>query len=212
MRPLSALPKGERKPAFEEAVTATNGKPTAKAVQEAVDRRISKAKAEKPAPAPEPIPAPEPPVADLPPPPAGFGNGVVDDPGPTEPEPEETWEPGAGPDEDADDTEEGYLESFPIRAKLGDRQRRIFDAGALLYRDMAEHRKTYQYHAVRAMNGRDKRRKSAYAYQLSQHLRIEDPKHWVLCAAPEYGGCSGTGELPMIGECQACHGRGYRIK
>jgi hypothetical protein len=197
LRPLKALPEGERKSAFKEAVESTNGKPTAKAVQEAVDRRIDKPK-------PSPKPKPEPPA------PQGFQIAEVTEP---EPEPEPVYEPGAGADEDADDTEEGYLESFPLRAKLGDRQRRIFDSNALVYRDLNEHRKTFQHHATRVLNARDKGRKGPYSFAVSRFLKTEGPTHWILCAAPEYGGCGGTGELPSFGgECPECFGRGFKIK
>lgn len=211
-RPLAALPPADQPAAWEEAVEQSNGKPTARAVQEAVDRRLGK---------PEPrtqingVATIDPPdVAKL------RANGKIPadavvevreaEPAPDD-APAEPFEPGAGPGEDAtDDSDESFLLDCPARKSLGPVQLRIFDADAILYRRLDEHRRKFQHHATRAMNAAGRR--GEFAFRLAGFLRLDHPRDWIVCPAPEFGGCAGAGEVPLVGKCPKCFGRGYRIK
>lgn len=219
VRPLAQLPEPERPAAWKEAVEESGGKPTAKAVQKVVNRKLGKPEKPAPEPAPEPAPAPISKVngvAQADPPdvaalraagkiPAGVVVEVI------EPESGDTLEDvqndhaeAAGKADDLTDAE--WLETLPARAKLGERPRRIFDADALVYRRLEPHRKTFQHHAVRIAKGR-----GSYAWRVLSFVKTDHPKHWLPCPAVEHGGCDGSGEVPLIGECPKCHGRGYRI-
>lgn len=124
--------------------------------------------------------------------------------------------PAESPEESDEEglIDEAWLGRLPARAKIGAACIRRFDADALLYRALEVVRKTFQHHARRALNlsrrhgGSD----GQYAYRLSRFLKCDHPRHWLVCPSTEAGGCEGTGNIPMIGECPKCYGRGYWIK
>lgn len=108
---------------------------------------------------------------------------------------------------DADATDEQWLATLPVRGQLHPGLMRRFDADALDYRRLEAARKTFAHHASRTLKG-----KGEYAYRVERLLKTDHPRHWLLCAAPEHGGCGGTGEVQFIGACPKCRGRGYWIK
>ncbi|MEO6808445.1 MAG: hypothetical protein ABI353_04975 [Isosphaeraceae bacterium] len=235
-RALAPLPAPEQGEALIEARSLSNGKPTAKVVREVVDRRLSKAESYT---APEvqdidfgqPSDDFEPPPPPLPPPLMTRINGQlaadppevakarasgrialdalveIDEPEPTT----ATAEPEPEPIED-DLGDEEWLESLPVRAKLVGACRKWFEIDALLYRTLEHARKTFQHHASRALNvAKRKGGNGSYARRVSGFLKVNHPKHWILCCKPEDGGCGGAGMIGLIGECPRCKGRGYWI-
>ena len=238
VRPILTLPKEQQVDAWEQAVrTAPEGKVTAKHVENVVkERKAATTPQPPPRPTPKvvetpkPTPTPEPidttpklsvvngvPCAD---PPdikklRDSGkiayNAIVEVTMPDgEPEPE----PDADPIDDAELSLEDWLDSLPLSSVLKNTSLTCFQADATLYRTLEKARKTYAHHARNAL-AKDKRRpgvKGEYAYRVSQFLRLEHPKDWRCCIAPEHGGCSGTGQVPLIGSCTACKGRGYTIR
>lgn len=121
-------------------------------------------------------------------------------------DPEPATEPAAEPAPEPELGDAEWLETLPARAKLGEGLRRHFDADALCYRRLAEARKAFAYHAARLAKGN-----GAYARRVRSFLRLNGPDRWLVCPAPEHGGCGGTGQLPVIGECPRCNGKGYWI-
>lgn len=222
LRPLSVVPKEQQRETWEEAkATAPGGKVTAKHVRETVDRKIG-----KPAAKPEPTPAAEPEatggqsrvngvlVAD---PPdiaearaAGrIGADVV--PEITDPvataEPEGDLEPDMGQD---DLSNEEWLASLPLSEKLTGSCLKAFQMDALYYRHLESTRKKVQYHAARAPHAN--RQSGPYAYRTKRWLKTDHPKHWLICPTPDNGGCGGTGQVDLIGQCPKCRGKGFWIK
>ena len=202
-RPLAKLPKEEQSKAWKEAVDKTNGKPTAKAVQEVVDARLGK--------------------------PTGKStvNGVVrDDPpdiararaaGKIAPDviPEVTeveateFEPIVEPPTIDLTTDEEWLDSLPVRAKISPTIRKWFDEDAILYRRLSEARKSFRSLSAKYMRKANKDGK--YAYKVSRFLRIEDPRDWIVCPPLDKGGCDGKGVVGTLGRCPECFGQGYYL-
>jgi len=239
IRPILTLPKEEQADAWEQAVrTAPNGKVTTKHVEAIVETRKPKPVTPQPPPRPAPkvveTPTPKPtpePIDDTPK--LSVVNGVpcadppdikkLRDTGKiaynavvevTMPDGEPEPEPDADPIDDAELSLEDWLSGLPLSSVLKNTSLTCFQADATLYRTLEKARKTYAHHARNAL-AKDKRRpgvKGEYAYRVSQFLRLEHPKDWRCCIAPEHGGCSGTGQVPLIGSCTACKGRGYTIR
>ncbi len=103
-------------------------------------------------------------------------------------------------------SDDDWLETLPLHATLEGTQRRRFTADALDYRRLEPARKTFAYHAGRALRSRPQ---GIVAQKTRWYLKLEHPRKWVRCASPEAGGCGGSGAVPMFGECPTCHGRGY---
>jgi hypothetical protein len=204
VRPLTALPPEERRDAWEEAKSsAPDGKVTGKHVQEVVDRKLGKSRVNGE-------------LRDDPPDVAALREQgrIAPDvvPEVTEPEPApEPTAPGPPPTPtEAELSDEEWLATLPLREHLEGRPRSLFDADALLYRRLESPRKTFQHHATRMLNAA--RRKGEYGYRVSRFLRIDHPRHWLACPRTEDGGCGGSGQVPLIGDCPRCRGRGYWIK
>lgn len=222
LRPLAAIPEGQRKEAWEEAkTTAPNGKVTGKHVEDVVNKRTGN---------PEKSAKPE---AD----PDGHGktlvNGVPSEDPPeiararangriaadavveiTEPEPtgdEAAEAPRASDESGLDD--EAWLASLPLRPKLSGSARKWFEVDALFYRAMEPARRSFKHHADVALKAaRGRGGNGEYAYRVSSFFRLDHPRHWNPCPRPEDGGCGGSGTVGLIGQCPKCHGRGYWIK
>lgn len=227
IRPLAKLPDPEqRKEAWEEAkAAAPGGKPKAKHVERAVNQRLGK---------PDPKPKPE---ANGHHGKNGTGgkslvNGMLADDPPeiararaagriapevvpevTEPEGEPTPavpEPESAPEGDLSD--EAWLDTLPIRSKLGENARVLFDRDALAFRKVEGARDAFALAARSVLKAADRRGSlPAYLHRLRGFLRINHPKHWTLCPDEEYGGCGGKGIVGVIGICTMCHGCGYKI-
>lgn len=202
-RPLVELPKAERADAWKEAVERSNGKPTAKVVQEVVRERQP-----RPATIVNGTHAPDPPdVAKL------RAAGKIPDGVTVEVhEPDEPTDVAdiaeelaqeAAKEEDLSDAD--WLASLPVRPRLSDTARRIFDADALAYRGLRAAFKAFAHHAARRAKG-----KGIFQARLRSLLKTEHPRAWVVCATPENGGCGGTG-WTALGECPKCRGCGYWI-
>jgi hypothetical protein len=106
-------------------------------------------------------------------------------------------------------SDEEWLATLPLRAVLDGVPLKTFEEDALAFRSLASARKTYAHHANRVL--KSLRRRGAFVARVRSFLTIEAPEKWVVCAAPEHGGCGGMGQIPLIGNCSKCYGRGYRI-
>jgi hypothetical protein len=130
---------------------------------------------------------------------------------------DEAPERAPGEDDDAGEpaapemepTDEQWLVGLPLRAKLSGAPLATFDEDALLYRRLEPHRGTFKHHAARLLS--KCRRRGAYRFAVELFLKRQHPRHWLACASPEDGGCGGTGDVPLVGQCPKCHGRGFRI-
>lgn len=208
IRPLARLPREERADAWKEAVeSAPEGQPTAKQVEQVVNRKLGKPEAPaKPAGQskvngvlrPDPPDIKEARAAGI------IAPDVVPEIDEPEPAPEPAPDPGPA---EAEPSDEEWLASLPGREKLPARCRKVFDADALEFRKLEPHRDTFRRHAARIVKG-----KGAFAFRVRQFLRTQHPRHWTACPAPEHGGCGGTGEVPVIGQCAKCYGRGYLVQ
>ena len=206
IRPLVELPKPERKAAFNEAVAKTNGKPTAKAVQEAVDRRVKPSGRS----IVNGVETDDPPqIAELRS--AGKVAGIPiietsDDHTDVEDIAIEREERRAKTEDDLSD--EDWLATLPLSSKLTGTPLKTFQRQALLYRDIDPARATFHHTATRAIT---KRGKGRYQRAISFFLRVDHPKKWEACLVTEKGGCGGFGQVPMIGRCPLCIGEGFTI-
>lgn len=213
VRPLAKLPAEQRRETWEEAkATAPKGKVTARHVQETVDRKMEK--------------SPDKPTASS----TGKSkvNGVVTDDPPdvakarangriakdvvpevTEPvtptEPEAPAEPSEG-----DLNDDAWIATLPLHSKLEGDCLKTFVKDALYYRRIEPARKTFQHHEARVPSSATQR--GRYAYLTKTWLKTDHPKHWLRCPATENGGCGGTGQVLLIGQCRKCNGKGYWIK
>jgi hypothetical protein len=207
-RPLAKLPREERKAAWKEAVeTAPEGKVTTKHVEKVAAKAIPP----KPRPAPKPAPVvPEPPSepADIA---AQRAAGIIPEGVAVlveEPAPISHQDVDEPDDVMAEQSDAEYLAECPIRGKLSDYCRKIFDRDALLFRSLTPHRLKFHHHAKRALNAdRRQGRTGMYHSYVSGFLRKQHPRHWLLC-----GDCKGSGQVVLVGECPNCHGMGYKVR
>lgn len=130
----------------------------------------------------------------------------------TEPKsPEEPDEPSEQSTPEAEDpqdlSDEAWLAELPLTSKLGSSRVRGFHADALDYRRTESARKSFHHAVSRALKGNGE-----WAFRVRRLLRTDHPKHWLICPTIENGGCGGSGEVQMIGQCPKCRGRGYYIR
>lgn len=124
----------------------------------------------------------------------------------------EVDEPGAGAPDAPDPVpgelpDEEWLAALPVRAQLSATRRKVFDADALDYRRSEPARKAFQHAMGRALKS-----DGEWAYRVRRLLKTDHPKHWLSCVAVADGGCAGTGQVPLIGNCPKCRGRGYYLR
>jgi hypothetical protein len=110
--------------------------------------------------------------------------------------------------EDADGDEE-WLKGLKLTAVLTGLPLKRFRADALLYRHLARARDTFKRNVAVLLN--KSRIRGPYAYQCRRFLGIKDPSAWMVCPPLDKGGCGGTGQVKLIGNCPMCHGDGYRL-
>lgn len=122
----------------------------------------------------------------------------------TVPEPGETTEPFQAPQQ----TDDEWLAALPLSKKLEGAALTLFQRDALDYRKFEPHRDTAKHHAARIFP-KGKGRIGAYAFAVVTFLGKGHPKTWKACPKPDDGGCGGTGQVPTVGQCGKCHGRGY---
>lgn len=225
LRPLAIVPEGQRAEVWEEAkATAPAGKVTAKHVRETVDRRVGKPPESAEARIPQlgknqaedsPPPmsrvngrlAPDPPDIAKARADGRIPEGVVVEVTEPEPAPESPEEADHGEPELSD---EEWLAGLPLNSKLEGSCLRAFQRDALYFRENEPARKKFQHHASRVRNAA--RQHGPYARRTKRWMKTDHPKHWLLCPAGEHGGCGGTGQFEMIGQCPKCYGNGFWIK
>jgi hypothetical protein len=101
-----------------------------------------------------------------------------------------------------------WLEQFPIRPRLNDYCRMLFDAEALAFRWMTPHRLKF-VEAIRPIVAEAKgkaKRIGPYISRLYWFLTAKEPEKWTLCPS-----CTGTGDVPTLGKCTDCRGAGFQI-
>jgi hypothetical protein len=217
VRPLKAVAPEDRPKVWQEAVEATGGKPTAKAVKAAVDRKLGR----EPKPdAPKlakvnGVEAPDPPdIARLRKAGAIPADAVVTIEGeaPAEHDQVDDEERAAIASDDKSDAD--WLAELP--RVLSGHQLRQFHRDALLYRRMEPARRTYVHAFNREAKALSRRYQGVptgdYEVLTSWWVRLEHPKDWRVCVKPEHGGCDGKGIIGVIGQCPTCKGRGYRVR
>lgn len=111
--------------------------------------------------------------------------------------------------------DEEWLSALPLYSRLQGIPKDIFRRDALLYRRMAPYRRAYAARATKelkeARRGTSRSKDGKYAFRLRWHLSFPDPSRWLICPATEHGGCGGTGQVELIGECKKCYGAGYIV-
>lgn len=185
LSPLIPLSPDQQRVVWEEAkATAPGGRLTAGHVKSVIDRLRDD---EPSRPAPKAVDCDEPgldePGLDDP----DHGGDVVEPTGPTE----------SGMDQ---------IDSLPIRSKLSNCTRVIFDSDVDLFRAARQIIDSFASDLRALLKTHDRR--GAYHHDLNRILGVRHPKHWVVCPDDEFGGCSGTGLRSGI-QCYVCQGRGY---
>jgi hypothetical protein len=119
--------------------------------------------------------------------------------------PEDADEPA---DVMAEQSDEEFLAECPVRGRLSEPCRKVFDRDALLFRSLTEPRMRFHRIAKRQLNAnRRAGRTGTYHFYVSSFLASKHPRHWLLCAD-----CKGDGQVRLIGECPNCHGLGYKAR
>jgi hypothetical protein len=103
--------------------------------------------------------------------------------------------------------DEDWLATLPLTTKLTGAQLKTFQTDALAYRTLEKPRKAFAHHASRTFKAA--KRKGAYLWRVKLFLGIDHPAKWLLCPSTENGGCGGSGQVKLIGQCPKCNGRGY---
>jgi hypothetical protein len=212
VRPLASVEPADRPKVWQEAVEATGGKPTAKAVKAAVEKVVGPKLAKV-----NGVETVDPPdIAKLRKAGAIPADAVVTIEGDAAaaPDPEADAERAAIASDDVSDAE--WLAGLPLSRVLSGHQLRQFHRDALLYRRMEPTRRTYVLVFNREAKALSRQYQGVptgdYEILTSWWVRLEHPKDWRVCVKPEHGGCDGKGVIGVIGQCPACKGRGYRVR
>ena len=112
---------------------------------------------------------------------------------------------------EADTSDATWLETLPLTGILAGNALTRFHASALLFRAIEPDRNTFAKAAKKAI-AKAGRKADAFAWTVRSFLGIDHPSRWVRCAPTSEGGCGGSGQLPTIGECQQCHGNGFKVR
>jgi hypothetical protein len=226
-RPLAELPKAERTDAWKEAVERSNGKPTAKVVEQVVRERK---------------PRPEPSLADERPKMLSHGTLVNGQPAADPPDVAKARKAGLipadakveidEPDEinvdavkeqtiealgkEADLSDEEWLAKLPLHGRLQGVPLRCFELSALTYRYVDAERQAFHAKLKRTMKALRKNApgviEGEWESRVSYALRLKHPSDWLQCPPVDGGGCGGTGQVQLIGQCANCKGRGFLIR
>ncbi|CAB4131256.1 hypothetical protein UFOVP124_70 [uncultured Caudovirales phage] len=112
---------------------------------------------------------------------------------------------------EADTSDATWLETLPLTGILTGNALTRFHASALLFRAIEPDRNTFAKAAKKAIT-KAGRKADAFAWAVKSFLGIDHPSRWVRCAPTSEGGCGGSGQLLAVGECQQCHGNGFRVR
>jgi hypothetical protein len=227
VRPLVELPKEERPKAWQEAVERSNGKPTAKVVEQVVRERK---------------PRPEPALADERPKMLSHGTLVNGQPAADPPDVAKARKAGLipadakveidEPDEinvdavkeqtieamgkEADLSDAEWLAKLPLHGRLHGVPLRCFELSALTYRYVDAERQAFHAKLKRTMKALRKNApgviEGEWESRVSYALRLKHPSDWLQCPPVDGGGCGGTGQVQLIGQCANCKGRGFLIR
>lgn len=115
---------------------------------------------------------------------------------------------------EADQTDDEWLATLPLSTKLEGVALDRFRRDALLYHDLEKSRRSLKAVTEKAVKERFKGTsfKPTYRFRVEQFLRVEHPNAWRKCPKTEDGGCGGTGQVELIGECRKCFGGGYLVR
>lgn len=124
-------------------------------------------------------------------------------------EPEASDEPEPDP-EPAEQTDEEWLDTLPVRSRIIEDARPMFDAEALAYRAMTKARESYQAVSCRvtASLKRDVNKAiGPWASKHALHFKIQHPEHWKVCSD-----CKGRQVHPFLKTiCPSCSGFCYHV-
>lgn len=102
------------------------------------------------------------------------------------------------------DDEEAWLASLPLRPMLQGVPLRRFEEAALTWLAFEAPIKSLAMQ-IRSFHKDIKSQwKSRFHVRQLASFVIDEPKHWLLCKE-----CSGTGQVPKIGNCSSCSGDGF---
>lgn len=204
-RPLTKLPAEVREKAWDKAIEDADGKqPTQKQVERAAAKFTP-----PPAPPKPPLVKPDSEeVMEL------KRSGVIPDDVTVKIEMVggEEREPGCDDDDpmpEVEATEEGWLKSLPVRAKLPERQQLKFDEEALCYRRSESIRLKFSADLQRIINAVKKPNRGKLGPWTAVQVGIaksKHPKDWHVCQD-----CFGEGFVKQFGICTSCRGDGFGV-
>ncbi len=106
-------------------------------------------------------------------------------------------------------TAEEWLATLPAREKLSEHVRKQFDREALAWRAVDGFRAAFRDQVapyLRQLDRDQKGYRGPWRSEVGWYLQLNDPSRWEACRE-----CDGSGRIPLIGPCAACHGDGYRF-
>ncbi len=111
----------------------------------------------------------------------------------------------------ADESDESWAKSLPLYKKLSGVQQKTFLDDVLRYRFLERTIDAARKKSSESMNRF--RRLGPFGNRVRRFFCVDAPEAWLPCAAPEDGGCGGTGSIPGSGiKCPQCKSYGFWIK
>lgn len=100
-------------------------------------------------------------------------------------------------------SDEEWLNTLPLRAKLSDRCRKLFDEDALKYRDFVEHEgyRSFVAYANKRLKNRNPQERGHEHLATTRYIKRKHPSQWLLCLD-----CQGTGLNSSKLICTTCGG------
>jgi ParB-like chromosome segregation protein Spo0J len=117
---------------------------------------------------------------------------------------------------EADLSDAEWLAKLPLHGRLQGVPLRCFELSALTYRYVDAERQAFHAKLKRTMKALRKNApgviEGEWESRVSYALRLKHPSDWLQCPPVDGGGCGGTGQVQLIGQCANCKGRGFLIR